>query len=88
MAFIKMISKILALPLLALVVIYQKTISMDHAAGRILHPYGFCKFYPSCSEYARQVLVKEGVIGISKIFKRLASCTPNSAGGFDYPYSQ
>lgn len=79
------IGKILVLPLVGLIWLYQKTISLDHSFLRIFYPYGFCKYYPSCSEYAKQVLINEGVVGTKKILKRLLSCTPNSLGGFDLP---
>jgi putative component of membrane protein insertase Oxa1/YidC/SpoIIIJ protein YidD len=85
MRVLKEISKLLAWPLLIIVVLYQKTLSPDHGLLKIFYPYGYCKFYPSCSEYARIVLRDQGIIGIPKIFKRVMSCTPSSLGGIDHP---
>lgn len=79
------LNKILALPLVGLVWLYQKTVSLDHSFLKIFYPYGFCKYYPSCSQYAKQVLINEGIAGTKKILKRLLSCTPDSLGGFDLP---
>lgn len=55
-----------------LINIYQKTISPDH--GLLAKPYGFCPFWPSCSEYTKQAIIKYGVLqgtmlGIRRIFK-------------------
>ncbi len=85
MEVIKTINKSLVLPFVGLIWLYQLTISPDHGVFKFLHPYGYCKFYPSCSEYARQTLLKEGFVGLPKAFKRLASCTPTSLGGVDLP---
>ena len=86
MEVINTISKILALPLVLLVIIYQKALSPDHGVLKALRPHGFCKFYPTCSEYARQVLLTAGIIGLPKIIYRLISCRPGTAGGIDLPY--
>jgi putative membrane protein insertion efficiency factor len=43
-----------------------------------------CRFYPSCSEYAEQALVKHGVLrGSILSAKRLARCHPWHPGGID-----
>ncbi|WP_225072544.1 membrane protein insertion efficiency factor YidD [Desulfuromonas sp. CSMB_57] len=43
-----------------------------------------CRFHPSCSEYARQAIIKYGVIkGLLKIFGRLGRCHPFHPGGYD-----
>jgi len=73
------ISQILAWPMVGLVWAYQKTISPDHGGLRGLYPFGYCKFYPTCSEYARLVLIKDGVLGLPKIIKRLISCRPGTS---------
>ncbi|MBI2356001.1 MAG: membrane protein insertion efficiency factor YidD [Candidatus Doudnabacteria bacterium] len=78
-------NRIIALPLVLLLLIYQKTISPDHGLLRIFYPYGYCKFYPSCSMYAKKVLQAEGVTGLPKIIKRLMACNPRSLGGVDLP---
>lgn len=43
-----------------------------------------CKYYPTCSEYARQAIEKYGVIkGSFKAIKRILRCNPFSKGGYD-----
>ena len=85
METIRQVSKILALPLYLGVLLYQKTLSPDHGMLKPLYPYGYCKFYPTCSEYSALVLKKEGVLGIYKIIKRLISCRPGVAPAVDQP---
>ncbi|MEK7094554.1 MAG: membrane protein insertion efficiency factor YidD [Patescibacteria group bacterium] len=63
---------------------YQKTLSPDHGQLRHLYPHGFCRFYPSCSEYCRQAVLKYGVSrGIVKGVVRIVRCNPFSKGGCD-----
>ncbi len=85
METIKLISRIIALPLLGLVLVYQKTLSPDHGPLKALYPYGYCKFYPTCSEYAVLVLKKDGVLGIHKIVHRLIKCRPGTSPAIDNP---
>ena len=64
--------------------VYQKTLSFDHSILKFLHPYGYCRFHPTCSEYSRQAIwrfgvVKGGWLGI----KRVSRCHPWSKGGID-----
>ena len=43
-----------------------------------------CKFYPSCSEYAVQAIVRFGILrGLVLAAWRLLRCNPFSHGGFD-----
>ena len=43
-----------------------------------------CKYYPTCSEYAKQAIEKYGaVIGTIISFKRILRCNPFSKGGYD-----
>ena len=43
-----------------------------------------CRFYPSCSEYAKEALLKHGLInGIWLSIKRLLRCHPLCEGGID-----
>ncbi len=88
METVRKINLILAYPLVAIVWAYQKTLSPDHGPVKIFFPYGYCKFHPTCSAYAFMVLKKQGLVGLPKIFKRIASCTPASMGGIDFPYPE
>lgn len=63
---------------------YQKTLSPDHGWLKRFYPFGYCKFTPSCSDYARQSLLKHGVVwGGLKAFWRVLRCNPWSKGGED-----
>jgi len=43
-----------------------------------------CRFHPSCSEYARQALVRHGLLrGCALALRRLLRCHPFDAGGYD-----
>ncbi|UCC81387.1 MAG: membrane protein insertion efficiency factor YidD [Candidatus Zixiibacteriota bacterium] len=45
---------------------------------------GRCRFYPSCSEYARQSFYKYGFFtGTIKSAWRLLRCNPWNSGGYD-----
>ena len=45
-----------------------------------------CRFAPTCSEYARQVLLEHGVLrGGWLAVNRLARCHPFHPGGYDPP---
>ena len=65
------------LPALALIRLYQLTIS------RAL-PGGVCRFYPTCSHYAYQAIAKYGLFkGGWMASWRVLRCQPFSAGGYD-----
>lgn len=67
-----------------LVRIYQKTLSPDHGPLKRLYPHGFCRFYPTCSEYTAQAVEKYGVInGLSRGVWRVLRCNPWNEGGVD-----
>jgi len=85
MEVINTISRVLALPLLLLVRVYQRTLSPDHGWLKPWFPYGYCKFHPSCSEYAAIVLSSDGIIGLPKIINRLLKCRPGVAPAVDQP---
>lgn len=68
----------------ALIRFYQKTLSFDHSFWKYFFPYGYCRFHPTCSEYAVQAIGKYGLIkGFSKSILRLLRCHPWSRGGHD-----
>ncbi|MBI5254165.1 membrane protein insertion efficiency factor YidD [Candidatus Falkowbacteria bacterium] len=73
-------------PFLFLIRLYQKTFSPDHGWFRAKFPHGYCRFYPSCSEYAYQAIKKRGlVIGTLKSAWRIIRCNPWGKGGVDLP---
>ena len=75
------------IPRLAVIVvlkIYQKIFSFDHGILKVFYPFGFCRFYPTCSEYSIQSIEKYGLIrGAIKTIKRIGRCHPWSRGGYD-----
>jgi putative membrane protein insertion efficiency factor len=76
MEILKQINLIAAIPLVVLIWVYQKTLSPDHGPLKVHFPHGYCKFYPTCSMYAREVLQREGLVGLPKIFIRISKCNP------------
>jgi len=62
--------------LLALIAFYQKQISPRKKPC--------CRFYPTCSEYARQAVTRYGAAkGGFLAAKRVLKCHPFHKGGFD-----
>lgn len=82
---LKKISHLPRYPILWLIRLYQKILSPDHsfwAKGRFAH--GYCKFYPTCSEYGHQAIKKHGLIrGGLKTVWRILRCNPWGKGGVD-----
>lgn len=65
--------------------LYQKTLSLDH--GPMRSPLGYCRYYPSCSEYTKRSIAAHGSWrGLAKGAHRVARCHPWSAGGIDESY--
>jgi hypothetical protein len=64
--------------------IYQKTLSFDHGPLKSFYPHGFCRFYPSCSQYGLEAIEKYGIIrgGVMAMW-RVLRCNPWSKGGYD-----
>ena len=45
---------------------------------------GSCRFYPSCSDYAREAIERHGLLyGVALSVRRLARCHPFGSSGFD-----
>lgn len=71
---------------LLMILLYQKTISPDHGIFKTNYPNGFCRFYPTCSEYGFQIIKKRGLlIGVPLLFWRILRCNPWNDGGIDNP---
>jgi len=69
---------------LAMIRVYQKTLSLDHGPLSRLFPYGYCRFHPTCSEYGYQAIEKYGIIkGGVKAMWRILRCNPWNKGGHD-----
>ncbi|HSR47237.1 MAG TPA: membrane protein insertion efficiency factor YidD [Anaerolineales bacterium] len=65
------------LPLLALIRLYQLTLSRAM-------PQGTCRFYPSCSHYGYQAIYRHGLLkGGWLATWRVLRCQPFSRGGYD-----
>lgn len=72
----KWMTKALTALLLLPVLFYQKCISP-------LTP-PTCRFTPTCSEYARQALIKHGPVkGLCLAIRRLLRCHPWGGSGYD-----
>lgn len=64
--------------LLGLLTLYQKFFT--------LIGYGSCRYYPSCSEYARWQFEKNSIIkAFFLTFTRILRCNQLFSGGIDYP---
>ena len=70
------ISWVLVAILLIPIWIYQKVISPYTPAS--------CRFTPTCSEYARQALIKHGPVkGLYLAVRRILRCHPWGGSGYD-----
>lgn len=65
-----------------LVRIYQVTLSP--LKRYLFGPNANCRFHPTCSEYARQAILRHGVLqGCWLALKRILKCHPFHPGGLD-----
>ncbi len=70
--------------LIKILKVYQKTLSFDHGIVKGFFPHGFCRFRPTCSDYAIGAVEKYGVIkGGLLAFWRVMRCNPWNKGGWD-----
>lgn len=84
--FPEILDRLLAKGAILLIRGYQKTFSPDHSPAGKLNPTSGCRFFPTCSEYARISLEKKGfILSFFRILWRIARCTPWSKGGVDIP---
>jgi putative membrane protein insertion efficiency factor len=81
---INWLDNILKKIVIALIKFYQKTFSFDHGPMKSFYPHGFCRFYPSCSQYGIDAIGKYGIIkGGIKTAWRILRCNPWNKGGND-----
>jgi putative membrane protein insertion efficiency factor len=67
----------LALVAAAVISAYQRVVSP------FLGPN--CRFYPSCSQYAKEAVLKHGLLrGIPLAVRRIVRCNPWHPGGIDF----
>lgn len=77
MKFFSDIIKIPARTTVLLISLYQHSFSPDHGWFKDRYPYGYCRHYPSCSEYAKQAIIKFGLIrGGVMATARIIKCNP------------
>ncbi|MEI6092971.1 MAG: membrane protein insertion efficiency factor YidD [bacterium] len=70
------LDRVISLLLIGCILLYRNLYS------RFVSPR--CRFYPSCSQYALDVLNKYGsFMGIHRIVWRILRCHPFSDGGYD-----
>ncbi|MFH1286195.1 MAG: membrane protein insertion efficiency factor YidD [Candidatus Magasanikbacteria bacterium] len=84
------LAKIIRIPryaLLGLIYVYQRLFSPDHSFwAKKVFPHGYCKFFPTCSQYSKEIIKKRGVfVGIAKSGWRVLRCNPWNKGGIDLP---
>lgn len=84
MNFLKKLHKAPRKFVIILISAYQKTLSPDHGWLKSRFPHGYCRFYPTCSEYSKQAFEKYGVFkGLILANWRVLRCNPWSRGGED-----
>lgn len=72
--------------LIKLIELYQRTLSPDHGWLKELHPGGYCKYTPTCSQYGKMAIEKHGAVkGSIMACYRILRCNPWSKGGKDLP---
>lgn len=71
-------------PVLKLIRWYQAYWSPDHSPRKAKYPAGYCKYYPTCSEYGYEAIKRYGIVkGSFLAFWRVLRCNPWSRGGHD-----
>ena len=74
--FVHIVAKAITRVLLLPIIFYQKFITPYTPAS--------CRFTPTCSEYARQALIKHGPVkGLALTIWRILRCNPWGGSGYD-----
>lgn len=64
--------------------LYQHTLSPDHGWFSSSHPGGYCRFQPTCSQYAKEAIEEYGAAaGLFLATARVMRCHPWGAKGAD-----
>ncbi len=78
--FRKALATVFLLPAIASVAVirlYQRTLSPDHGPMRHLYPHGCCRHEPTCSNYAIHALkTRSFPVAIFLTAKRIFRCNP------------
>lgn len=69
--------------------VYQATLSPDHGWFKHRHPHGYCRFYPTCSEYGYLAIQERGLlVGTGLSLVRIVKCNPLSTPRVDESYKK
>lgn len=81
---VKIILNTPAFVVVGVINLYQKTLSPDHGLFKARFPYGYCRHFPSCSEYSKQAITKYGLLkGGWMATGRVLRCNPFSKPSVD-----
>lgn len=70
--------------LIHLIKLYQRTLSPDHGWFRAKWPYGYCRYQPTCSQYAIDAIEQRGALRGSILAAwRIIRCNPFAQPGVD-----
>lgn len=64
--------------------LYQKTLSPDTGFFKSKWPHGYCRYHPTCSQYAIEAISEHGSVrGVWLGAKRIIRCNPFAQPGVD-----